>query len=182
MRALNVFGMAAIAVLVVIVAFVGRHASSAEPTRIWLSGLEAPLKEMIVFRRQDGLIEEAAKFTHHQGAIGLLRMNGAALPADRAASAVDPDAFLEEAKRRFKGAADGATPVALAPRGRLAAGFVTRIRASDGYCDFGVAAYSAKAFTGVVALVRIIICDPTGGLTPPDVRLAGLLTLAEDAS
>lgn len=185
MKSLNIVAMALVACMVVILAFAAKHAASAEPPHVWLRDLEQPLRSLIVYRHKNGMIEEAAKFTELQGAISLTRLPGVALPAERAVVALDEIAFLAEAARRFEAAVgDGVdlTAVPLTPRGRLVGGFVTRILAADGYCDFGVAGYAADSERReTMALARIVVCAPAAGMTPPDVRLAGLLTLADAA-
>ncbi len=185
MRTLNIVAMALVMSLVVILAFAAKHAQSAEPPRVWLRDLEQPLRSLIVYRHKNGMIEEAAKFTELEGAISLTRLPGEAMPDERAVAALDKIAFLAEATRRFEAAVgDGTTltAVPLTPRGRLVGGFVTRISAADGYCDFGVASYAADAERrDTRALARIVVCAPTAGMTPPDVRLAGLLALSDAA-
>lgn len=182
MRIVNVFALATTAAAVVVAAFVAKHAASAEPERMWLENLEQPVREIAIQRRRDGFVEEAAKFADREGAIGVLRSPKAALPANKTLAARDQGAFEREILRRFTTGDAAALPAVspLPPQGRRVGGFVSRVRSGRKTCDFGVAAYAnAPDAEEIVAIARIILCDPAGQLTTPDVRLGALLAYAE---
>lgn len=168
----NAIAMALIAVVAVVAAFAARHAESAERSLIWMDGLAQPVREISINRRRDGFVEEAAKFAGVDGAIGVLRRPGAALPATRTLVVRDPAAFQREVDRRFQ--RPGGAPLALTPDGRLRAGYVTRVEIAGRRCDFAIAGY-ADGGPEIVAVARAVVCEPADPLTPPDVRLAGLL-------
>ena len=185
MRLLNVIGIALTASVAVAAAYAAK-AQGAEPPRFWLEGLAQPVKEMVVHRRRDGLIEEAAKYADRDAAIGLLRKPGEPLTARRTSPARHADAFEREIKRRFHSkdreviAYMAATP--LQPSGRRVAGFVSRVEAGGKTCDYGVIAYSETADSDdIYAVARVVLCEPGGQLISPDVRLTALLSDASFA-
>lgn len=190
MRLVNVLAMAVVASTVVVAAFAARHAAGAEPARAapidrpWLERLDAPIRELSIFRRRDGFVEEAARLAGRDGAIGVLRSPGAPLPATRTLVARDADAFAREVARRFADAPTAAAlarPTPLAADGDRVGGFVARVRVGQKSCDFAIAGYRDAAAAAISALARVIVCDPAGALTPPDIRVAGLLSGAGDA-
>ncbi|MGZ0186935.1 MAG: hypothetical protein ACKVH0_02845 [Alphaproteobacteria bacterium] len=184
MRLLNIIGISLTASLVVVVAFVAKTSHSAETHRMWLEGLEQPVKEMVIHRRRDGFIEEAAKYAGHKGAIGVLRNPGAPLPVNKTLAARERAAFEREIRRRFH-ASDRPVvgyvpPTELVPQGRMVSGFVSRVDAGGKSCDFGVAAYAAEpGLVEIVAVARVILCDAAGQLTTPNIRLGALLAHAD---
>ena len=186
MRLLNIVGIALTASVAVAAAYAAKTAHGSEPPRFWLEGLSQPVKEMIVRRRRDGLIEEAAKYADRDAAIGLLRNPGEPLPARKTSAARHADAFEREIKRRFHAedreviAYMAATP--LPPAGRRVTGFVSRVDAGGQTCDYGVIAYSeAPDDDRIYAVARVVLCEPGGQLISPDVRLTALLADASFA-
>jgi hypothetical protein len=186
MRLLNMIGIALIASLVVVVTFVAKTSHGAETDRMWLESLEQPVKEMVIRRRRDGFIEEAAKYAGHKGAIGVLRNPGTALPVNKTLAARERAAFEREIGRRFhpsnRPIVGYMPPIGLVPVGRMVSGFVSRVDAGGKSCDFGIAGYAAEpGQADIVAVARVILCDAAGQLTTPTIQLGALLAQADTA-
>lgn len=184
MRPLNVIGIALTASAAVAIAFGSKASLGAERDRMWLESLRQPVKEMMIHRRRDGMIEEAAKYSGRDGAIGVLRDPGHALPATKTLAARDAAAFERELKRRFH--SESRTVIAYMPpaplpaEGRMVSGFVTRVDAGGKTCDFAVAGYSdSPGQTDIVAVARVMLCDGDTQLSSPDIRLSPLLAQSE---
>lgn len=184
MRLFNVIGIPVVAMIVVVIAFLAHDAHSAEQRPIWLSGLTQPVTKVGIFRRQDGLIEEAANFQKIDGVIGAVRHVSGELPERRTLPALKEDAFLVEAAKRFPeveappGKTIGA-PMPLTPNGDLRAGFVARVWVDKRPCDFAIAAYETEEAGKISVIARAIVCESASALAPADIRLAGLLARAD---
>jgi hypothetical protein len=192
MHRYNVIAMAAVASLAVVAAYSARIANSAElaPTLapmqdvMWIEQMSLPIQELTIQRRRDGLVEEAAKLADRKGAVGVLRDPKAPLKATRTIAARDVSAFEREVRRRFHMGDESiiayAAPMALQPEGRRATGFVARVEAGGKSCDFAIAGYMETADSdAIVAMARLILCDPVSTLTPPEIRVSALLNGAE---
>jgi hypothetical protein len=192
MHRFNVIAMAAIVSLSVVVAYSVRAANSAElvpqmapmQDTMWIEQMSLPIKELTIQRRRDGLVEEAAKLTGRKGAVGVLRAPKAPLKPTRTIAARDVSAFEREVRRRFHMGEESiiayAAPMALQPEGRRATGFVARVEAGGKSCDFAIAGYTETADSdAIVAMARLILCDPVSTLTPPEIRVSALLNGAE---
>lgn len=184
MRLLNVIGIPLVAIAVVATAFLARDANSAEQRPIWLTGLTQPVTKVGIFRRRDGLIEEAGNFQDIEGVIGAVRHESGPLPEIRVEPAMLEKAFLVEAAKRFPeaeappGKHIGA-PMPLAPNGDLRAGFVARVWVDNRPCDFAIAAYDAEQDGQISVVARAIVCERASALAPADIRVAGLLARAD---
>ena len=194
MHRFNLVAMAAVATLTVAVAYSARIAHSAErapalaPMQdvMWIEQMSLPIQELTIQRRRDGLVEEAAKLPDRAGAVGVLRDPRAPLKATRTIAARDASAFEQEVRRRFHMGDESiisyAAPMALQPEGRRATGFVARVEAGGKACDFAIAGYTETADSdAIVAMARLILCDPVSALTPPEIRVSALLNGAETA-
>ena len=180
MRIVNLVAMALVAAATVVVAVSARHAHSQDIGFVWVDGLAEPLKDISIYRRRDGFIEEAGKFAGVDGAIGVLRQKSGPLPVARTIAARDRDAFLHEVSVRFDAEAVAVRPLALTPMGQVRSGFVARVVVGDKRCDFAIAGYSADPTGGDIdAVARAFICGEAAQLTPPDIRVAGLLAREE---
>lgn len=180
MRQFQMICMALIACLTVAIAYGARLAHSAERDMMWMERMSLPVQELTVMRRRDGLIEEAAKLADRKGAVGILRDPKAPLKAVRTLAARDVKAFEREVRRRFHMGDESiiayAAPMALEPDGRRATGFVARVDAGGKSCDFAIAGYTETEHSErIVAMARIILCDPVSALTPPEIRVSALL-------
>lgn len=184
MRMLNVLGIPIVTMIVVAVAFLARHAESAEPRQVWLTGLNQPVKQITIFSRRDGLIEEAAQFHGIQGVISAIRQADGPLPDDKTDAARTADAFLLEAAARFPqeemppGKTIGAA-MPLTPSGPLRAGFVTRVWVDNTRCDFAIAGYDPERTGEIAVMARAVVCGAHSSLAPADIRVAGLLSRAD---
>jgi len=188
MHRLNVVAMAVIALLSIDIAHAMRAARSAElvpymasmQDAVWIERMSFPIQELTIQRRRDGLVEETAKLAGRKGAVGVLRDPKAPLNATRTVAARDVLAFEHEVRRRFhmgdQSIISSAAPMALQPEGRRATGFVARIKASGKSCDFAIAGYTESVdSTAIVAVARLILCDPVSTLTSPEIRVSALL-------
>lgn len=180
MHILQVICMALIASLTMVVAYGAKVAHGADRDLMWVERMSLPVQELTVQRRRDGLIEEAAKLADRKGAVGILRDPKAPLKAVRTLAARDVSAFEREVRRRFHMGDESiiayAAPMALEPDGRRATGFVARVDAGGKSCDFAIAGYTETAQSDrIVAMARIILCDPVSALTPPEIRVSALL-------
>lgn len=192
MHRFNLIAMAVVASLSVAVAYTARVAHSAERVpqlapmqeAMWIEQMSLPIQELTIQRRRDGLVEEAAKLMGRKGAVGVLRDPRAPLKATRTIAARDVSAFEREVRRRFHMGDESmiayAAPMALQPEGRRATGFVARVEAGGKSCDFAIAGYTESADSkAIVAMARLILCDPVSTLTPPEIRVSALLNGAE---
>ena len=184
MRMLNVLGIPVVAMIVVAVAFLARNADSAEQHQLWLTGLAQPIKQITIFSRRDGLIEEAAQFQGVQGVISVIRPPAGPLPDDQTDAARTVEGFLTEAAARFPldeaptGKTIGAV-MPLTPSGPLRAGFVARVWVAETPCDFAIAGYDPERTGDIAVMARAIVCNARSSLAPADVRIAGLLSRSD---